>query len=65
MTEGLRPFRPIPPSEILAEELEARGWAESVLADATAGELSRALGTSREFWLNLEAAYRLDVQLQN
>ena len=82
MTEKLRPFRPIKPGEILKEELEARGWTQSDLAEvlgrpiqaineiisgkkaiipATAVELSRAFDTSPEFWLNLEAAYRLDL----
>ena len=82
MSEKLRPFRPIKPGEILKEELEARGWTQSDLAEvlgrpiqvvneiirgkkaiipATAVELSRAFDTSPEFWLNLEAAYRLDL----
>jgi len=82
MTEKLRPFRPIKPGEILKDELEARGWTQSDLAEVlgrpiqavneiisgkkaivppTAVELSRAFGTSPEFWLNLEAAYRLDL----
>ena len=82
MTEKLRPFRPIAPGEILKDELEARGWTQSDLAEilgrpiqaineiitgkkaivpATAVELSRAFGTSAEFWLNLESAYRLDL----
>ena len=82
MSEKLRPFRPIKPGEILKEELEARGWTQSDLAEvldrpiqavneiisgkkaivpATAVELSRAFGSSPEFWLNLEAAYRLDL----
>ncbi len=82
MTEKLRPFRPIPPGEILKDELEARGWTQSDLAEilgrpiqaineivsgkkaivpATAVELPRAFGTSAEFWLNLESAYRLDL----
>ena len=82
MTEKLRPFRPVTPGEILKEELDARGWTQSDLAEilgrpiqavneiisgrkaiipATAVELSRAIGTSPEFWLNLESAYRLDL----
>lgn len=82
MTAKLRPFRPIAPGEILKDELDARGWTQSDLAEilgrpiqaineiinckeaivpATAVELSRAFGTSAEFWLNLESAYRLDL----
>ena len=82
MAETLRPFRPVSPGEILQEELGAREWTQSDLAEildrpiqavneiitgkkavtpATAVELARALGTSAEFWLNLEASYRLDL----
>lgn len=82
MSEKLRPFRPITPGEILQEEIDARGWSQSDLAEilgrpvqaineiirgkkaivaATARELARAFGTSSEFWLNLESAYRLDL----
>ena len=81
VTEKLRPFRPIAPGEILKDELEARGWTQSLLAEilgrpiravneivsgkkaitpAVAAELSRAFGTSPEFWLSLESAYHVD-----
>jgi len=77
-----RPFRPVPPGEILRNELEARGWSQKELAErisrpyqavneiihrrkqitaATALALSAALGTSAEFWMNLEVNYRLDI----
>jgi HTH-type transcriptional regulator / antitoxin HigA len=82
---GIRPFRPVPPGEILKEELEERGWTQADLADITgkpvqavneiiAGKkaitpetallFSDAFGTSPEFWLNLESAYRLDLVRQ-
>jgi HTH-type transcriptional regulator / antitoxin HigA len=78
----LRPFRPVKPGEILQEELEAREWTQTDLAEVidrpvqavneiiagkkaitpdTALALSQALGTSPEYWLNLESAYRLDL----
>ena len=78
----MKPFRPIPPGEILKEELEARGWTQADFADITGKPVqalneimggkkaitpetavlfSDALGTSAEFWLNLESAYRLDL----
>ncbi|HEV8605264.1 MAG TPA: HigA family addiction module antitoxin [Tepidisphaeraceae bacterium] len=77
-----RPFRLVPPGEILREEIEARGWTQKELAQridrpfqavneiirgrkqitaATALALARALGTSPEFWMNLEMNYRLDL----
>jgi HTH-type transcriptional regulator/antitoxin HigA len=82
VADKLRPFRPVTPGEILRDELDARGWTQSDLAEilgrpvqtineivsgkkaivpTTAVELSRAFGTSPEFWLNLESAYRLDL----
>jgi HTH-type transcriptional regulator / antitoxin HigA len=75
-----RPAEAFPPGEILREELEARGWTQTDLAEIlgrpfvlvneiiagkrsitpeTAKGLAAALGTSPEFWLNLEAAYQL------
>ncbi len=80
-----RPYRPIPPGEILKEELDARGWTQGDFAEITGKPLqainaiiagkkaitpetailfSEALGTSPEFWLNLESAYRLDMLYQ-
>jgi HTH-type transcriptional regulator / antitoxin HigA len=68
------------PGEILANELEARGWSQVELAEIlgrpprlvneiiagkraitpeTAIGLSAALGTSAQFWMNLETAYQL------
>jgi antitoxin HigA-1 len=76
-----RPFAPswsVHPGEILAEELEERGWDEAracaelgwkpsvlewVLAgshdidEQLAADLSRALGSSTMYWLNLQAHY--------
>ncbi len=51
-------------AEILGRPIQAvneiiRG--KKAIVPATAVELSRALGTSPEFWLNLESAYRLDL----
>jgi HTH-type transcriptional regulator/antitoxin HigA len=69
-----------PPGEFLKEELEARGWTQTDLAEIlgrplrlvneiisgkrgispeTAKGLGDALGTSAQFWLNLESAYQL------
>ncbi|MBI4877486.1 MAG: HigA family addiction module antidote protein [Acidobacteria bacterium] len=85
MSTPLRPFTPVTPGEILAEELKARGWSQSDLAvvlgrpvqavneivtgkkaitPETAIALSQALGTSAEYWLNLESSYRLDLLYQ-
>ncbi len=71
---------PVAPGEILQEELQARGWTQSDLAQIlgrpaqviseivtgrksvtaeTAVALGKALGTSAEFWLNLQTAYSL------
>ena len=35
---------------------------KKAIVPATAVELSRAFGTSAQFWLNLESAYRLDLR---
>ncbi len=77
-----RPYRAIPPGEILKDELDARGWTQGDFAEITGKPLqaiseivtgkkaitpetallfSEALGTTAEFWLNLESAYRLDL----
>lgn len=69
-----------PPGEFLKEELEARSWTQTDLAEIlgrplrlvneiisgkrgispeTAKGLGDALGTSAQFWLNLESAYQL------
>ncbi|QOY90734.1 HigA family addiction module antitoxin [Paludibaculum fermentans] len=82
MGTSLRPFTPVSPGEILAEEIEALGWSQSDMAAVvgrpvqaineiiagrkaitpeTAVALSQALGTSAEYWLTLEASYRLDL----
>ena len=66
------------PSEIIIDELEARGWSCADFAskmgigktdvflllsghitvnDYVAGKLSRAFGTSKEFWLNIQKEY--------
>lgn len=70
----------VPPGELLAEELQARGMTQKQLAEQmgrppqvvneiirgkkaitahTALQLAQALGTSAEFWMNLEAGYQL------
>lgn len=85
MENRKRPNQPIPPGEILKEELDARGWTQGDFAEITGKPLqsinaiiagkkaitpetailfSEALGTSPEFWLNLESAYRLDMLYQ-
>lgn len=85
MDHEKRPYRPIPPGEILREELDARGWTQGDFAEITGKPiqaineiitgkkaitpetallLSEAIGTSPEFWLNLESAYRLDLLYQ-
>lgn len=81
MKDRKRPFRPVPPGEILKEELDARGWTQGDFAEISGKPLqainaiiagkkaitpetailfSEALGTSPEFWLNLEDSYRKD-----
>lgn len=75
MTEKLRPFRPISPGEMLEDALRTipvRGPLakivdeiinkKRVITPVIAVKLARAFGTSKEFWLNLEACYRLDLQ---
>lgn len=80
MTTTRRPARVVSPGQVIAKELEARGWTQRDLADImgrpyqaineiikgskqitpdTARELAKAFGTSLEFWMNLEANYRL------
>ena len=44
---------PVPPGEVLLEEF---------LRPLTALRLSRYLGTSERFWLNLQARYELEVE---
>ncbi len=74
------PAEAFPPGEFIREELEARGWTQSDLAQITgrpeaainliindkrgitpetAIELSGAFGTSPDYWLNLDNAYKL------
>lgn len=69
-----------PPGEILKDELEARGWTQTDLAEVlgrpprvvneivtgrrgitpeTAKGLAEALGTTAQFWMNLESAWQL------
>ena len=78
----IRPAQVFPPGEYIREELEARGWTQSKLAEIlgrpfqtvnaivngkkeitpqTAVELGAAFGTSPEFFINLEMAYRLSL----
>lgn len=68
-----------PAGEILADELDARGWTQADFADVlgcpaqfvseiisgkkeitreSAAQIGAALGTSAEFWLNLQDSYR-------
>lgn len=75
-----RPAEVFPPGEFLREELDARGWTQTDLADIlgkpatslnliltgkrgispeVARGLAAALGTSPEYWLNLESSYQL------
>lgn len=75
-----RPAEVFPPGEILRDELEARGWTQTDLAEIlgrpvgtvseiisgkrgitpdTARGLGAALGTTPEFWMNLDATYQL------
>jgi HTH-type transcriptional regulator/antitoxin HigA len=81
METSKRPYRSIPPGEVLKDELDARGWTQGDFAEITGKPIqaiseiitgkkaitpetallfSEALGTTPEFWLNLESAYRLD-----
>ncbi len=48
--------------EILREPAESRGKPFAVIAD-TAIRLARYLGTTPEFWLNLQSTYDLSVAL--
>ena len=51
-------------AEILGRPIQAINEiisGKKAVVPATAVELSRAIGTSPEFWLNLESAYRLDL----
>lgn len=82
METKTRPYKAVPPGEILKDELDARGWSRGDFAEIigrplqavneilkgkkaikpeTAVLFSRALGTTPEFWLSLESAYRLDL----
>jgi len=81
MMKTLRPFKSIPPGDILREELEACGWTQSEFAEIIgkpiqtvseivngkkaitqemAGLFGEALGTSAEYWLNLESFYQVE-----
>ena len=76
---------PIPPGEVLEEELEARGMTQKELAarlgrpaqaineiirakksitPETAIGLGRVLGIDAQFWINLEATYRMTLARQ-
>lgn len=80
MSATRRPARVAPPGEVIASELEARGWTQRDLAvimgrpyqaineivnsskqitPDTARELAKAFSTSMDFWMNLEANFRL------
>lgn len=75
-----------PAGELLAEELEARGWSQADFAEVlgrpaqfvsevisgkkeitreSAAQIAVALGTSAEFWLNLQDSYLLWKQAQD
>ncbi|MCQ9351724.1 HigA family addiction module antitoxin [Corynebacterium sp. 153RC1] len=75
-----------PAGEILADELEARGWTQTDFAEVlgrptqfvseiisgkkeitreSAAQIGAALGTSAEFWLNLQNSYLLWKQSQD
>ena len=75
-----------PAGEILADELDARGWTQADFAEVlgrpaqvvseiisgkkeitreSAAQIGAALGTSAEFWLNLQDAYLLWLQSQD
>lgn len=83
-TSSLRAFSdlPIPPGEVLEEELAARGMTQKELAarlgrppqvvneiikakkaitPETALELEKVLGIDAQFWVNLEAGYRMTL----
>lgn len=68
-----------PAGEILADELDARGWTQADFAEVlgrpaqfvseiisgkkeitreSAAQIGAALGTSAEFWINLQDSYR-------
>lgn len=68
-----------PAGEILADELDARGWTQADFAEVlgcpawfvseiisgkkeitreSAAQIGSALGTSAEFWINLQDSYR-------
>jgi HTH-type transcriptional regulator/antitoxin HigA len=80
MAQHRAPAEVLPPGEFLKDELEARGWTQTDLAEIlgrptrlvneivlskraispeTAHGLANALGTTPEFWMNLESAYQL------
>lgn len=80
------PTMAFPPGDFLAEELEARGWTQTELAEIigrpaqvvsgivsgkkeitrdTAAEIGAALGTSAEYWLNLQNSYELWLRAQD
>ncbi|MFH0777911.1 MAG: HigA family addiction module antitoxin [Candidatus Eisenbacteria bacterium] len=86
MPQTLAPYEPIPPGELLLEEITARGWTQSDFAAITRRPLqtineiisgkkaitpetslafARALGTTPQYWLNLESAYRLALARRN
>lgn len=75
-----------PAGEILADELDARGWTQADFAEVlgrpaqfvseiisgkkeitreSAAQIGAALGTSAEFWLNLQDSYLLWKQSQD
>src|SRR5689334_20906002 len=77
---GNQPVEFFPPGEYIKDELEARGWNQTDLANImgrtsavvnelisgkrgitrqTAIELGDAFGSGADFWMNLEATYRL------
>jgi HTH-type transcriptional regulator/antitoxin HigA len=82
METKTRPYKAVPPGDVLKDEIKARDWTQGDFAEIigrplqavneilmgkkaitpeTAVLFSRALGTTPEFWLNLESAYRLDL----
>ena len=75
-----------PAGEILADELDARGWTQADFAEVlgrpaqfvseiisgkkeitreSAAQIGAALGTSAEFWLNMQDSYLLWKQSQD